>query len=301
MKRTRAICRLALALVLLLSGCTAVERVGKAGKQTLSGFAPPADYAHAVAVVPFSDATGDQVSLDPGLAGAVVSEAAQWCKDRAVFMDLAPENAAPPATSPLGLDKAGAFTGRAREQGANLVLGGILWRSIITKEKRGIYGFRDEVPMIQAQMNLWVYDTLTGAKVLDKTITCESLLEKKKQKGMEVEAVGYCPADLRGELSAQATHELCNALPDIRWRAFIVSAEGKDLTITAGAAQGLSIGDILSVHERGETVAGTVSRSYVVPGPETGKARVASVSENQAALELTEGSLPGPGGWVTAD
>ncbi len=192
----------------------------------------------------------------------------------------------------MGLTDPAAWLKAAREAGAGLLVSGILWDSVVLSEKRGIYGFREKVPVAKARLSVWVYDTATGAKVLDEALDCETILTEMKAEGVISEKAVSCPPVLREDLAVQGARSLCRALNKAQWRAWVLSVEGDELVVGAGSDAGMRVGEEFLVHAPGAPVPGPGAGTLLTPGEPSGRARVISVEKDRSRAKLLSGAAP---------
>ncbi|MFH1885146.1 MAG: hypothetical protein ABIM40_00490 [Pseudomonadota bacterium] len=291
-----------LLLILAVAGgfsCSAAKNQGPAVPAALEP-RPGQGLRHMAALAPFTDATAGAPTEDGELSRQVAGLVADGCGGGVVILPFSPPGLpTPPASTPMGLDASEEWVEAARRAGADILVGGILWDSVVVAEKRGIYGFREKVPVAKARLNVWAYDTLTGAKILDEAVDCETILEQMKMEGLVAEEAAFCPPVLREDLTSRGARAVCRTLEKADWRAFVTSVDGEILTVAAGARSGVAPGREFLVHDLGEPVSGPGGKVLLLPGKPTGRVTITEVEENQSQARLIEGQAPSDGGFLT--
>jgi len=158
-------------------------------------------------------------------------------------------------------------------------------------EKRGMYGFREEICVTSLHLRIWVYETRTSTKILD-TILSQKLTGTDAPKTTD-----ECLAIVSEKLASVAGDAIATSLEDISWTALITKSDHKVVTISAGLESGLIEGACLVVFGPGNVLVGAGENSYCVPGPQVGRVRLTKVAEGQSQAEIVYGQAP-PMSWV---
>ncbi|MEW5734059.1 MAG: hypothetical protein AB1921_04345 [Thermodesulfobacteriota bacterium] len=189
-----------------------------------------------------------------------------------------------------------ALLAQARAGGFNAICLGRFSGPFITQKKTGLYGFRKVRKVGEVLCSLWIYDTLTGAKILDLSLSRETVLDETWP-GQALEVLA-CPEDVLTDLAEDAADQAFEALSELPWSCQVLSVDGETVTLSAGADAGLTTYITLNVHSRGEEMPGKKGRVYLVPGAKSATVRVTSVSEKTATAQLLSGNPVNPGDWV---
>lgn len=284
-----AACLAAALLLAVFSGCgakkKAKELLGTGELKKVVLLVPPA-----------ADRSG---SCGESFAGAFRSALAREGEGLAFMTDPAlsavfafdPTSISGPAPGP-------ALMAQARAQGINAIFLSRFSGPFIEKKKTGLYGFRKMREVGQIHYSLWIYDTLTGAKLADLELSRESVLDDTWP-GQAKEVLA-CPEDVLADLAEEAAEEACEALAEQPWSCQVLAVDGDTVTISAGSDAGLSTYRTLSVRARGEEVNGRKGRVYLLPGAVIGTIRISSVSEKTSTAVLASGEKVAPGDWVFA-
>ena len=139
----------------------------------------------------------------------------------------------------------------ARRYGFDAILTGSVVDIAAYEEKRGIYWLRDTHYFLQIQIYVEVFDTETGAKLLDENFIREVrvdesdwlMIRRKKQAPIE-----EIPQTLE-TIAAILGEKTCDALSGQRWKSYIVQKDGKRVHIPSGRPAGLKNGMILEVFD----------------------------------------------------
>ncbi|MBI9076169.1 MAG: hypothetical protein JEZ02_12220 [Desulfatibacillum sp.] len=193
-----------------------------------------------------------------------------------------------------GVDRNLALMAEARATGAGIVVTGSLWKVAVEKEKRGIYPFRDFVEVIKVSLDLWVYDSLTGAKIADTRISCERELKA----GEDFSTVEW-KKQVFAELVNKMEDRISDSLKDLPWTGFVTRVDGRSLTIASGKDIGLSAGMLLWVCADGRVVDGVKGEQFVVPGKRLARAKVVEVDSSTCRAELVEDADISEAAWVS--
>jgi hypothetical protein len=194
----------------------------------------------------------------------------------------------PSFLSPLTGDTSGRIDGiklalAGRKMGANLIVTGTVLDISTKEEKRGLWWFRKTHSYIQLQMSVTAYDTETGAKVIDESLTDEIEVDEA-----DLQAVKD-GAQIRLEELDEAFHDVaeelgvltCEAVQEMPWTGFVVST-GEKIRISAGTASGIRPGAVLDVFDTGRVIAGVDNQRFFVPGNKLGQIEVTAVFPDSA-------------------
>lgn len=157
--------------------------------------------------------------------------------------------------------------------------------SIDAEEKeKGFFIFRDTHYFESAQIGFQLYDTGTGAKLLD-----ESLKASIEVDGAEFDAI--IARDLQamyeldqtlGRIAADGAEKVCESLGKHPWQGFVTAVQDGGITLSSGRETGMAVGDVLKVYGIGEVVAGKFGQRFIIPGAPTGEIEITSVGDGEA-------------------
>jgi curli biogenesis system outer membrane secretion channel CsgG len=136
---------------------------------------------------------------------------------------------------------------------------------------------RSKVQMAEAAVSLRLIDVSSGLIIYSEEAKGEAELKTKSTLGVG----GY--SDFDATLSdkaissaiSQLVENVINNLMDRPWKAYFLAVDDGDIFITGGASQGISVGDIFRVKEKGKTVKNPQTGIKMeLPGKEAGKIKV---------------------------
>jgi hypothetical protein len=287
-----------LALAGLFSGCSTVSTIQKKGRQITRELPFTGDgLKRTLAIGPVENRTpyrrhpfekqlrdrlGETLRADcprvlmPAAAEGVVQSALDA---------LQPQGAAAAPPQNLLLAEAG------RQAGLNAILTAAVLDISATRQEKGILWYKDTYAYLRVQVTVVVYDTATGAKLLDETTELKTEVEDLEG----AEALGGEDAMLPtistalDQLAELAAEQVCERLSASPWRGFVLAREGDRLVISSGAAIGLKPGTTLEIFDDSSTIDGAQGQKFFLPGLKIGEARVSAVTEWQAEAALVSG------------
>jgi hypothetical protein len=153
--------------------------------------------------------------------------------------------------------------------------------SIDAEEKeKGFLIFRDTHYFESAQIGFQLYDTGTGAKLMD-----ESLKTSIEVDGAEFDAI--IARDLQAmyelnqaleQIAADGAGKVCEALGKHPWQGYVVAVNDGGITLSSGRETGMAVGDVLKIYGIGEVVAGKFGQRFIIPGAPAGEIEITSVA-----------------------
>jgi hypothetical protein len=184
-----------------------------------------------------------------------------------------------------------------RHLGLNAVVTGALIDIKNHKKTRGILWFKNVHNVVQVQVMTEVYDTLTGAKLLDKSYTHE----------IQLEDVFYDSIDRTSEISTHTVNEalksiaedmgenICDVIVLQPWKGFITSTFAEKVVISSGEKVGIAPGDIFEVYNCNGVFTGVKKHQFFVPGLKTGEIKITKVYPDRAEGVCFSGQNIQPG------
>ncbi|MBC8247828.1 MAG: hypothetical protein H8E81_09595 [Deltaproteobacteria bacterium] len=165
------------------------------------------------------------------------------------------------------------------------------------QEKRGLFWLRDDHTYLQVQIHLEVFDTETGAKLLDENrleeVEIEEddyhfIKEKRQVPIVEISEEVQFSATLLGE-------KICDALANQSWKSYVVSKEGEKVIISSGKNAGLQPGNRFDIYDTGKLINGIGDERFLLPGKKVGVIQVTYVHMDKAETVVVkdEGIRPG--------
>ncbi len=167
-----------------------------------------------------------------------------------------------------------------------ILLAGLLNVDAEQKEK-GFLLFRDTHYYGRVQLNIAVYSTETGAKLLDEIVTLQREVD-----GAEYDAIAskdaagvYELAEALEEIADTGAEMSCETLRETGWKGYVVNVEGERISFAPGREAGVRTGDIFEVFDSGEIIENRFGQRFLLPGKKTGEIRVTTVKNGKAEAE----------------
>ena len=170
-----------------------------------------------------------------------------------------------------------------RELGLNAVVTGSLDDIGLLDELRGMV-WKDTHHLIQILVSIEVYDTETGAKILDQSFSRKVEIEELDYELMQSEGKMILP-DLNETLSdliKEMGETICWAVEDQSWNGFIIAVDGDKIILSAGSRVGLESGDEFEVFDTSRIIEGLNGQRFFYHGQKTGEIRIIEVEPNKA-------------------
>jgi hypothetical protein len=170
-----------------------------------------------------------------------------------------------------------------RGLGLNAVVTGSLDDIGLLNELRGMV-WKDTHHLIQILVSVEVYDTETGAKILDQSFSRKVEIEELDYELMQSEGKMILP-DLNETLSdliREMGETICWAVEDQSWNGFIIAIDGNNIILSAGSRAGLEPGDEFEVFDTSRVIEGLNGQRFFYHGQKTGEIRIVEVEPNKA-------------------
>lgn len=170
-----------------------------------------------------------------------------------------------------------------RGLGLNAVVTGSLDDIGLLDELRGMV-WKDTHHLIQILVSVAVYDTETGAKILDQNFSRKVEIEELDYELMQSEGKMILP-DLNETLSdliKEMGETICWAVEDQSWNGFIIAVNGDNIILSAGSRAGLEPGDEFEVFDTSRIIEGLNGQRFFYHGQKTGEIRIVEVEPNKA-------------------
>jgi hypothetical protein len=186
-----------------------------------------------------------------------------------------------------------------RTNGFNAVVTGVI-NDIRQKDEIG--WLTGDSTYVQVTITAEIYDTQTGAKLLDRTYLHEVEVDVDKASETEKATEYFDIIAIEKVLKtivAEMQADICDTVSNLPWLGFIIAAEADSVIISAGRKVGLRAGTHLNIYQNDQIVTGVFGNRYRIPGPLIGELKLTSVSENQSEAILVEGTGAVPGNSVS--
>ncbi|RZB32417.1 MAG: hypothetical protein SRB2_04422 [Desulfobacteraceae bacterium Eth-SRB2] len=279
----------------LITGCSTYSSVKKKTKRIVRDYkAPDEDLKKRVGIAFFKNKTpfvgkGLEESFNKDLVETIKTS----CQD---ILVLEPYDSGYPAyltnlpTKTSGLIDNFDLAKTGRHLGLNAVVTGALIDITNHKEVRGILWFKDTHNYAQVQVMTEVYDTQTGAKLLDKSYTHRI----EDEDILYDDASYYDSTDRTGEISTHTINDalkliaedmgeqICDAIVLQPWKGFITSTFAEKVVISSGEKVGIALGDIFEVYNCNGVFTGVEKHRFFIPGLKTGEIKITKVYPDRA-------------------
>ncbi|MGB2930544.1 MAG: hypothetical protein WBB70_16775 [Desulfobacterales bacterium] len=281
--------------ILLISGCSSYSNMKKKTKRIIRDYkAPDEDLKKRVAIAFFENKTTFVgKGLEENFIKDLVETIKTSCQD---ILVLAPDDPDYPddlvnlPRQASGLIENFDLAKTGRQLGLNEVVTGALIDITNHKETRGILWFKDIHNYVQVQVMTEVYDTQTGAKLLDKSYT-----RKIEDEDILYDDVSYYDStgrtnemnthiinDVLKSIAADMGEQICDAVVLQPWKGYITSIFAEKVVISSGEKVGIAPGDIFEVYDCNGVFKGAEKHRFFVPGLKTGEIKITAVYPDHA-------------------
>jgi hypothetical protein len=184
-----------------------------------------------------------------------------------------------------------ALAAAGRGSGVNLVLNSRLAgiRHII--KDTGMLWFAKQIHLARLQMNVTIWHTGTGAKLLDITIFQDIKIEEAE--GIQIESEKMPGAivltDALLEISETAGKKTSEVLKFIPWEGYVSRVDGNRIVLPFGKASGLRKGSVLTVFNGSQETEGKSGKRFFILGAKIGKITITDVFADRSDAVLKDG------------
>jgi hypothetical protein len=185
---------------------------------------------------------------------------------------------------------------QGRKLGLNAIITGEISEIKGVQEELGYLWLKQMVFFVHVHVLIEVYDTETGAKLLDKYVSEEG--EISEDAYYKINSKDFTPAfpvieNLLVSLSGKLADEACELLEDEPFKTYVKSTDGKRITVTAGRNAGIAKGSLFNIHDASRIISGKDGHEFIISGPVTGKLQIDTVYEDSAEGLIVEGENKG--------
>ena len=301
------------AFCLMLAGCAKFSAVKEATKEYVDSFSVPgSDLQKKIGIVVFANKTQlKRAGLEDQFMDYLLKSIQDECSE---ILFLKPGDTGYPAVlndlpqkpsgdiDNLSLSRAG------RQLGLNAVIVGALTSVSEDQEKHGMLWFKSVRPYVRVQIATAIYDSETGAKLLDESFNHRVEVEEAeidvfeetefKLADLDSKTLDMALTEAFDEIAENMGETICEALEDYTWKGFITSVSDDKIIISSGKTVGLKPGDILEVHRIDEVYQGARDQRFFIPGPKIGEVKITIVSPDTSVAEVVSGQDIKPGNSV---
>lgn len=187
-----------------------------------------------------------------------------------------------------------------RRLGYDAIVTGALMDIKTNSKKHGILWFKDTDYILQLKIMVEVYDTETGAKLLDESYTDEIKIDMSESEPI-MGKYRYDPSAINDAILHVAKiigRKICESLNSQPWKGYVISIKGNKVAVSAGSKAGLEVGQILEVYDSVKTIEGANSRKFFIPGLKTGEIKITAVYPDRADAISVSGKVVWTGSTV---
>ncbi|MBU1712634.1 MAG: lipopolysaccharide transport periplasmic protein LptA [Proteobacteria bacterium] len=176
-----------------------------------------------------------------------------------------------------------------RKSGLSAIITGFVAEIKTGEEPRGILWYRDSYPFISISVHFDVYDTETGAKLLD-----ESFNYKRDSDELEIESVKagkietLLLKDAFEHISKDAGRKVCEIMKRQSWKGYVSSVSGDKISISSGRNTGIVPGNVFEVYGN-NLLEGKDGQKFYIPGPKAGVIKITAVNKESSEAVIVTG------------
>ena len=289
----------------LITGCSTVKTVKKATRGMIHNIsAPDGHLTKKIGITLFENKTlSPDQQFDKNFVNYLAANIKAECSDILMVQPadaehpdylLEPPKEASGRIDNLQLAKTG------RNLGLNAIVTGALISISRNKKKKGLLWLEDTHEYVQVQVAIAIYDTETGAMILDENFSHEVEVEEFdfEALGNNIEANEIILKEAFEQVASSISETVCDAVKFQPWRGFLTAVNNNEIIISSGERVGLKQGDILEVYDISNVFQGAQGQRFFVPGVKTGEVKIIAVSADKAEAVVVSGDKIKPGSSV---
>jgi len=289
----------------LITGCSTVTTIKKATKGMIHNISAPDDnLTKKIGITLFENKTlSPDQQFDKNFVDYLAANIEEECSGILMMQPADAEHPdylrKPPKEVSGRIDNLQlAITGR--NLGLNAIVTGALISISSNQKKKGLLWFEDTYEYVQVQVAITVYDTETGAKILDENFIHEVEVEEFdfEELGKNSQANAIIFKEAFKQVASSTSEAVCDAVKFQPWRGFLTAVNGNKIIISSGNRVGLKQGDILEVYNISNVFQGAQGQRFFVPGLKTGEVEITAVSADKAEAVVVSGDKIKPGSSV---
>lgn len=159
-------------------------------------------------------------------------------------------------------------------------------------EEKGILWFKRPKQFGEIQLFIEVYDSETGAKILDESYS--ELIEIGESEFESIRSRQGLTPDYMAEVFSEMVEVMAestgDALREEPWKTFVVGVSADSVTLASGSNAGLNVGDRFSVFASREIIKDKAGKRFFMPGQAVAQIQIASVSPDRSVATIETGS-----------
>jgi len=175
-----------------------------------------------------------------------------------------------------------------RSLGLTVLISGQITDLSVQRRLTGIYGMRENTPMLGMEGEIRVLDVANGAVAGQKSFRPEEELTDIMAENIRMgsEPAAAMVDKLAGKLAGESLGWAINRVNAVPWVGFVTTVEASRVTVTAGRDTGLPVGSTLGIYELGERIITGEGSVVHLAGPKVARGRITSLSARTAQVEL---------------
>ncbi len=181
-----------------------------------------------------------------------------------------------------GLD-AFALAENGRKNGINAIVVGTLISIKTTQSIKGLV-FRKDQPMLQLDFQVALYDTETGAKLLDEVLKKRTIIDEVDYDSFDIKKLALTPVieQMLIETVDDMGESICDAINRHPWKGYIIASDSQKIVLSSGRETGIVPGDVLAVFDSSVVLEGNNQRKYFLLGPRIGEIKIIAVFRDRS-------------------
>lgn len=182
-----------------------------------------------------------------------------------------------------------------REKGVSAAVTGRVTIIRADEESLGFGWFEEWVKFLYVHVELTLYDTETGAKLLEEYYSREIEISPEQFQDVRqgnMEAVRNEVETLINELALSAAEDFCKAMSEQPFKTFVADMADGKIRLTSGSDVGLVKGKRLCVYDSSRIIDSKTGHRFYIHGLKTGTVRIVSAEATTAIAEIIDGSVP---------
>lgn len=285
-----------------ITGCSTVASIEKSTKRMVRDFrAPDSNLKKRVGILLFENKmTLANKDVEKKFIRDLSETIASSCPN--ILLEKPGDSSYPDDLARVPRTKSGwidnlALAKTGRQLGLNAIVTGALITITPNKRKKGIWWLKDTHYFVQVRIAAEVYDTETGAKLLDESFVHEIEVDEMDLESIHAdrEMNSLIVDEAFGTIADKMGENICNAIVFQPWKGFIASIDSDKIILNFGENIGLKIGDLFNVFDSSSIFEGMEGQRFFKPGFKTGEIKITAVYPDTAEAILVSGHDIGPG------
>ena len=285
-----------------ITGCSTVSSIEKSTKRMVRDFrAPDSDLKKRVGILLFENKTtlankDVEEKFIKDLSEIIASSCPNILLEKPGDPDYPDDLTRVPRTESGWIDNL-ALAKTGRQLGLNAIVTGALITITPNKRKQGLWWLKDTHYFVQVRIATEVYDTETGAKLLDESFVHEVEVDEMDLESIQAnsEMNSLIVNEAFGAIADKMGEKICGAIIFQPWKGFIASVDSNKIFLNFGENIGLKIGDLFDVFDSSIIFEGLEGHRFFKPGVKTGEIKITAVYPDTAEAILVSGHDIRPG------